>query len=301
MALIYVLENLINDDSVLYVNSEDDLYVKENVYDEMPAVVYRTTGIGAIGAPEYICVDLGSRKDITFVGIFNHNFTQLEVAGDELRLKGCDNGCPGVTGACDWDNPDCETDLITMPANACYDICDGNQPIVNFKNTYHKIECAPGHRYWSLEIIDQGNADGYLEIGEVVLGQWAPFHRGGEDPNWVHLQPGRADGPMYFMGHLETHHGVDWTNYYSDAEHFTLSFKNLNDPCVVDEIHAWLNTIQRAGGKFVIVPDDTKPFCYYVVVKKLKDFAERLMYGNCRELREWRLELKTLSHGIVFL
>ena len=108
-------------------------------------------------------------------------------------------------------------------------------------------------------------------------------------------------GPAYYMGHLRTHHGVDWTNYYSDAEFFTLRFKNLNDPCVVDEIHAWLNTIQRAGGKFVIVPDDTKPFCYYVVVEKLKDYAERLIYGDCRELREWRLELKTLSQGIVFL
>jgi len=188
-----------------------------------------------------------------------------------------------------------------MPPNLCNDICDGSQPIANFKNTYHKIDCSPGHRYWELEFIDQGNTDGYLEIGEVVMGQWEQFHRGGADPNWVHLQPGRADGPLYHMGNLETHYGVEWTNYYSDAEHFTLSFKNLNDPCVVDEIHAWLNTIQRAGGKFVIVPDDTKPFCYYVLVKKWKDFAKRLIYGNTRELREWSLELKTLSRGVVFL
>lgn len=302
MALIYVIENLIDDNSNIYVNSEDDLYVRGNIHDEMPAVAYRTTGIGAPGSPEWICVDLNSPQEVTFIGIFNHNLTQLAVAGDLLTLKACDEGCPGVSDACDWEHSGlCFTDLTTIPPNPCDDPCSGTQPIADFKNTYHKIDCGVNHQHWLLEMIDQGNTNGHLEIGEVVLGQWAQFHKGSPDANWVHLQPGRADGPVYYMGHLRTHHGVDWTNYYSDAEFFTLRFKNLNDPCVVDEIHAWLNTIQRAGGKFVIVPDDTKPFCYYVIVTKLKNFADRLIYGNTRELREWRLELKTLSQGLVFL
>ena len=302
MALIYVLENFINDDCGIYSNSEDNLYVVENIADEMPAVVYRSEDDDVPGiANEWICVDFGEAKEVTFVGLFNHNLTQLEAIGDELVLKGCDDACLGMSDACDWDNPSCERDLTTMPPNPCGDVCAGTQPIANFKNTYHKISCPSSYQYWRLDIIDQNNPANYFELGELVMGQWSAFHSGGADPNWVHLQPGRADGPAYYMGHLRTHHGVDWTNYYSDAEFFTLRFKNLNDPCVVDEIHAWLNTIQRAGGKFVIVPDDTKPFCYYVVIEKMKDFADRLIYGNTRELREWRLELKTLSQGIVFL
>lgn len=298
MGLIYVLDNFINDYSDISVSSEHELYVRANIYNRIPSKPWRATGIGSPGNAEWLCIDLGFYSgvdwDVTFVGLFNHNLTRLARPGDMLTLEGCDDGCQ--SDAWVWHSGCCYTDLATME-------CAGDQPIANFKNTCHKVDCPTGFRYWLLEIIDQANTDGYIEVGELVFGEWQEFHRGsvtGHD-NWVHLQPGRADGPMFFMGNQRTYFGQDWTNYYSDAEYFTLTFKNINDPCVVDEIQVFLQYVQRNGGKFVIVPDDTKPFCYYVVIENLDKYASRLMYGCDRELREWRIELKTLTQGVRLL
>lgn len=296
--LIYLTTNYIDENSVFETLSEHDLYVVENIYNERPSFPYRTEGVGAAGAPEYICVDLITQKDVTFCGIFNHNFTDLSAVNDSLLLKGCNTACD----TCNWAAPPASTTDLTLMA------CAGTQPIDDFSNLYSLIDYPPGHRYWRLEIIDTTNTDGYIEIGDFVLGQWQYFQRGSLTmaDNWVHLQPGRADGPMFYMGNQKTHYGQDWTNYYSEAEHFSLVFKNINDPCIVDEIQVFLKTVQSNGGKFVIVPDDTKPFCYYVVIENLKDYAQRLMYAqSCdttrrqKELREWRIELKTLCRGAI--
>ena len=67
------------------------------------------------------------------------------------------------------------------------------------------------------------------------------------------------------------------------------------------ESQAFLQDVQLVGGRFVIVPDDEKPFCYYVVVENLRDFADRKIYGRSGELREWRLRLKSLTEGVRLL
>ncbi|MBA7594324.1 hypothetical protein ES703_01265 [subsurface metagenome] len=310
MILLYVLDNFINDDCVLYGNSEDGLYILENIYNERPSLPYRAIGVGTPAAPEYICIDLGTysgvEHNVTFVGMFNHNLTTLAVANDLLTLKGCDDACPDESGACDWEHSAmCYTDLTSMPGDLCSE-CTGLQPITDFRNLWHKVDCAPGYRYWMLEIVDQANSDGYIEIGELVLGQWQQFPRGildagiATDP-WVRLSPGRVDGPEFFMGKQRTHWGQDWSTYYSECERFELTFTTQNDPCRVDAVHTFLKAVQRTGGRFVLVPDDTKPFCYYMIVDNLRDFADRLVYGRTRELREWRLKLKTLTEGVRLL
>lgn len=302
MHVIYVVDNFINENCLLYVLSEDDLYVRENLYNERPSLPYRTMGVGAAGAPEYVCVDLGTysgvEHGITFAALFNHNISTSLVAPDELVVKGCDDLCAG-SGACDWDIPDAEVDLTTLPSSFCPPACSGTQPVAGFKNLYRRFT-EESHRYWQLEIIDRNNEDGYIEIGEWVLSQWQELHRGAVTghTDWARLSPGRPDGPMFFMGTQATHYGQDWTNYRSDAEAFTLTFTNINDPCQVDQIQAFLQDVQRAGGTFIIVPDDEKPWCYYVLITNAKEFAQRLVYGRAREYREWRLELKTLTQGI---
>jgi len=307
MVLLYVLENFINDQCLLYGYSEDPLYVLENIYNERPSLPYRTTGVGTPGTPEYICIDLGTysgvEHDVTFIGLFNHNLTTLAAANDLLTLKGCDEDCPGVSGGCVWEHSGlCLTDLETMPSDPC-GVCTGTQPVANFPNLWHKVDCPPGHQFWLLEIIDQNNPDGYIEIGELVLGQWQQFPRGvltGDD-SWVRLSPGRADGPAFFMGKQRTHYGQDWSTYYSECERFELKFTSQNDPCIVDAVQTFLRTVQLTGGRFVLVPDDEKPFCYYVIIENLRDYADRAIYGRTGELREWRLELKTLTQGVRLL
>ena len=307
MILLYVLTNYLDGLAIgsYTTKSTDALYIATNLANERPSLPYRTTGIGSDGDPEYICVDLGSSKVVTFVGIFNHNFTQMEAGNDLLTLRGCDDGCPGESGACDWTQTGiCFTDLTTMPSDPC-GVCSGTQPIASFKNLWHKVDCTDiDYRYWLLEMIDTTNTDdGYLELGELVLGQWQQFPRGiltGDD-SWVRLSPGRADGPEFFMGKQRTFYGQDWSTYYSECERFDLTLTTQNDPCIVDAIHTFLSAVQLAGGRFVLVPDDTKPFCYYVIVENLRDYAERKVYGRTRELREWRFRLKSLTEGARLL
>ncbi len=288
MILLYVLENFIKDKTITH-RSEDSLYVAENLYNERPSLPYRTE---TTLTPEWVCIDLGVDYEdfnVNFVGLFNHNIT---TAPTTLRI------CGGNTPACA--DCDCETDLKIAPADACGDGC-GTQPIENFYNTWSKIDNGGvDYRYWKLEITD---APDYHEIGELVLGEWQKFPRGilSGDDSWVRLSPGRVDGPEFFMGMQRTHYGQDWSTYYSECERFDLTFTTQNDPCRVDDVHTFLKNVQRTGGRFVLIPDDTKPFCYYVIVDNLRDYAERKIYGRTRELREWRFKLKSLTEGVVLL
>lgn len=278
MRPLYVIENLITDKTITH-KTEDELYVAENLYNERPSLPYRTTARGA----QWVCADLVKDTNVTFVGIFNHNLT----TGPTLQL------CGG--GACE--DCICITDMTDAPADPCGDGC-GTQPIANFRNTWSKVDCEANHRYWTLEITDTPDED-YYEIGEWVLGVWSQFSRGANV--WVRLSPGRADGPEFFMGSDRTHWGQDWSTYYSECDRLDLKFTVQNDPCIVDEIHTFLKTVQQAGGRFVLVPDDEKPFCYYVIVENRRDYAERTIYGRTGELREWRLRLKSLTEGAVLL
>lgn len=281
MSVLYVLENKIDVDSLCCVSSEDGRYVMEYLYNERPSLPFRFTGIGSIGNPEWICVEfLNSGGElITFAGIFNHNLV-LTAGGDELALKACADPCI-ASGACDWDTPDREWDLT-------------GRLVADFRNIYQTL----GRTYasWRLDIIDQNNPDGYVEIGDFVLAEYQTFSAG------VHLRPGRADGPIFYDGNQRTDYGQDWPANLSDSEHLDLAFSHVGDPTVVDEFHTFLKNVKQGGGKFIIVPDDAINFCYYCVIDAESDFAERTMYNpDCGELREWVLPLKSLTEGISLL
>ncbi len=290
MILLYVLENFINDNTPITHESEDELYVAENLYNERPSLPYRTE---TKSDPEWVCIDLGEDYgdfNVNFIGLFNHNITTTPTL---FELWGGDE-CNKST---------CITNLKTAPTDPCGDGC-GTQPIENFRNTWSKIVCPDKHRYWTLRITDV-LAEAYHEIGELVLGEWQQFPRGVLDSPasdaWIRLSPGRADGSEFFMGKQRTHYGQDWSTYYSECERFDLTFTTQNNPCRVDDVHTFLKSVQSTGGRFVLIPDDTKPFCYYVIVENLRDYAERKIYGRTRELREWRFKLKTLTEGIKLL
>lgn len=277
-AFKYVVTNLINIDTLAEVSSEHAIYTMDKLYNARPSYPFRFTGVGSAGNPEWICVEFPAAKKITFAGLFNHNLIRNH-ASDVLKLKGCVSGCG--SGGCNWDAPDYEADLL-------------DKIVQNHRNSYEKI--AEKYLAWRFDFINSRNPDGYIEVGDAVLANWQKFSSS------VRLQPGRPDGPVFNMGNQQSHFGQDWPSYRSESEnYFTLTFLNAGDPSVVDEIKVFFSTVQQQGGTFIVVPDDSQPFCYYVVIMNFENLAERVQYGLSGELRQWTLTLKTLVEGISLL
>lgn len=294
MGLIYSINNYIDDDTLIFSSSEDDVYVTENVHNIRPSKPFRFLGHGDCSSDgsEWLCFDFGANVAITLVAIFNQNLTNLSGGCDHLLLRACADACPGQSGypECTWDTPTFETEMkqrITANPILCP---EGDETY--FKNLFLKFDVQT-HQYWMLDFIDATNPHA-IELGEVFFGRWCEFSSS------VHLQPGRPDGPEFYMEKIKTHYGQDWSTYYSEAERFTLTFKNINDPAVRDELHVFLSAVQQQDGRFVIIPDDTKPFCYYVSIENMGDYATRLIYG-IKELREWKIDLLSLVEGVNIL
>lgn len=303
MPVTYVIENYIDVNTLDSVSSEDPsgFYDMERLYNERPSWPLRFTDKGSAGDPEWICVDMGEEKRVTFAGIFNHNLTATP---ERFSLKGAVCGCLESAG-CDWETLDpvtgyaWEEDMKERIRSRT--VCKHEYI---FPNSCEKMDHT--QQYYRFDFIDTEN-DEDIEIGEAVLGEWCQFERN------VHLQPGRPDGPSFYMGSQETHYGQDWPAYFSYNEEFTLVFKNINDIRNLDELQVFLIRVQRNGGRFIIIPDDDAffgldmdteeyyPLCYYVIVKNMRDYATRLIHGWDKDLREWTLELKTLTTGLKLL
>jgi len=204
-----------------------------------------------------------------------------------FRLQGCDDACPGQSGACDWDNPDCDVDLAPrMVTDACV-----------HNNVWVRIPTGSGccARYWRLAIIDQGNPDGYLELGEWFLGTLRTFTK-------ARLQPGRADGPRFYEGTQETFYGQIWSAFYAHAEEeFSILIKNINSVDQVSEMRCFVTAVKQAGGKFVFIPNIRQKFCYYVYMTNMGEFAQQVAKGPTTELYDWTIQLRTLVKGITLL
>jgi len=288
MSIAYVIENYINVDTLNSVSSHvSPFYEEQNIYNTRPSLPLRFTGKGTFALPEWICVDMGAPKKVTFAGVLNHNLT---IAPPEIfDLQGNNTGCGG--GGL----------LVNMIDRILSDtICSGRYTDI-FENSCSRFDKT--FQYYRFRFSDTTNPDGFVEVGEVILSQWCRFG------NEVYLQPGRPDGPIFFMDNQKTHYGQDWPAYYSHAEHFTLTFKNINDVNNRDELHSFLIRVQRNGGKFILIPDfdddnyqaGYKERCYYVIIENQSNYANRLIHSWTKELREWTIELKTLTSGIKLL
>lgn len=265
MGLKYGISNLINLNTLLSVSTEDAIFLKENLYNQRPSKPFRFTQ----KTGNQIIIDLGSATAVSLVGVFNHNLT---ASPGQFKIK-ADSANPPAGG---WDSPAYSADLAVT---------------ANFNDSWKKI--AQTYRYWCLDIDDASNGNN-VEIGEFFLGVLTAFSSD------VHLQPARTDGPVFFMARQQTYYGQDWTAYLAEAERFVITIQNISDPSVVDEMAVFLRAVQQNAGRFIFIPDDTEPFAYYVIVENLADYAIRLVHGSS-DLREWRLQLKTLTKGISLL
>jgi len=154
---------------------------------------------------------------------------------------------------------------------------------------YHLL--SDSNRWWRFYVNAPANPL-MPQVGDAWLGTWSKF-------TTAHLQPGRDDGVQFFTDEQTTPYGQDWDAYLSESKRFGIRFMNLQDPANVDALEAFLSSIGGPAGRFVIIPDHTKPHVYMVKVVGSPS-AHRHIYGS-KELREWTLELKVLTRGITLL
>jgi len=146
-------------------------------------------------------------------------------------------------------------------------------------------------KWLRLTVSDAGN-DNYPQIGEWFVGEHAEFAN-------AYVTPEREDGPIYYVADEVTPAGQDWEIYFGNAERLTMRLSSLSNSNETDALHTFLDAVMENGGRFVLIPKDTFPQCYYVKVMNRDDFATRRIFGDVTTLRDWRLDLKVLVRGLT--
>lgn len=274
--IYYATVNLLaGDDVTITGSSEDTLYVLENLYNKRPSKPFRFTGIGAAGNPEWVAFEFDAAKDVSLVGIFNHNLTALAAGDDDLRLKASRT----TVALQNWANPPWNLNLE-------------DRLVTGWNDLYRAID--EDFRSYRLEVIDTANPDGYVEFGEVVLAEYTALAN-------AKIQPGFAEGPKLYRAKNVTAYGQDWTESLSHNVTLSLEVWNSGDPRTVDAIRTMIVAIHEAGGRFIIVPDHEKKFAYYVALENDGGFMSSIARGAEAEVTAWTMELQTLTKGITLL
>lgn len=102
----------------------------------------------SLDSPNYIHVDFGSAQSITCFALLDHNFTSNAIV--TLQANSID-------------------DFTSPPFDETLTITD------NYTTLFFT---AAEYRYWKLVISDNGNADGYIEVGEIFLGNYLELAMG---------------------------------------------------------------------------------------------------------------------------
>lgn len=125
-------------------SSEATEYPVENLFDNNYAVVWRSTAAGA--SAETIVCDFGSAKSIACVALGNINFRSTAT----VKIQG--------HTADSWGTPDVDETIVVTHLDGYV------------RSLYHDLASTYSKRYWRISVLDNGNPDGFIEIGEWFLG-----------------------------------------------------------------------------------------------------------------------------------
>ena len=212
-------------------------------------------------AAQWIKADFGAGQLLTHVSLFNHNLTNAA----EIRIQA------NIADA--W-APPAYNQLLTWKEYSLF---------YHLKKTY---------RWWRAYISDAGNSQ-FPQVGELIFGQHAEFASAWVQPDW-------GQGLSFSIANAKTFFGQDWDYYLSHSQSFRLRIKNLNDPSTIDDLQQFFIDIQGSAGRFVLIPDPTLPFCFYVKADMQDINYEQIVRGT-KDLNEWSLNLRTLVRGITLL
>ena len=224
MSLYYAVTNLVTEDTLDSVSSEDTTFVKEFLYNQRQSKPFRFTA----KSDNWIKVDLGSATQVTIAAILNHNV--LSSGTITLRAHATDLGTLAT-----WQSSASYSTTITIKSPSCYEAIN---------QTY---------RWWHIEF---DNASGEnVEIGEYFLGTYSTFTMG-------YKYPFREKELRTVTENLSVH-GQRWRYKIAEKAYFGVDFDAVTDANLISEIKAFFAEHEN-DTPFVFVPESTEGYCYYV-------------------------------------
>lgn len=202
--------------------------------------VWRSTAAGA--SAETLTVDLGSAQTVDAVGLGNVNFQStatVTVAGNATDS---------------WGGPTFGPETIVATG------LDGVR-----RNLYHPLSSSQSFRYWRISITDNGNPDGFLEVGRWFQGVKVTVtdsfdanitlnHRFGS----VELRT-EYDQAFVFSRDRNLDLNISWTNVRAATR---------------TELLALFRTVKANGSPFFFVFDTTSPAEAFYVRMAQQGFNE---------------------------
>lgn len=220
---LFYNDRLVDLSATATASSEASEYPVENVFTNNYSQVWRSDAADSSG--ETIVFDFGLSVDVNDIAIGNTNIRSTAT----VKIQG--------NNANSWGAPtiDETIDVTSM---------DGTRRCI-----YHNFD-GSGLRYWRLVVIDDGNPDGFIEIGKVMLGDAvtlsdnydATFTRRRLRNNVIH----RTEYNQAFV----------YNRDYGAA--FALSWTNCQEE-TRDQIRALELALNGNGRPFFFVLDPTDP------------------------------------------
>lgn len=214
---MYILYNNKAKDSTITYSTQTTLYEAENIVTTNTKQGWRSTTDGA----SYVVFDLGSAMDVDCIGFKNHNLT----SGATIKIQG------NATDS--WGSPSVD---VTLTWRDCETIFEGFT--------------GGSYRYWRFYVDDTGNADGYIEVGTLYIGE--VFNMPGMSPT------------IEFVWNNNSYVEYSTSNQaFGDTRETWMGY-NVEFPNPTNaqrkNIITMLNTVQNVTPIFVTIFDDDQDF-----------------------------------------
>lgn len=165
----------------------------------------------ALGAPNTIILDLGEEQEVDTIVLQDHNLTSaVTISVDADSAATFDSGIAGA--------PEFSENMTWYT-----------------EKIIHYLTAAQTYRHWKINITDAANPDGYIEIGELLVGEYMELSR------TFNRTPSRPQELIYTR--QETSAGIRRHRYYNARRNLNYNFRFLTagDMALLEAMMAALN------------------------------------------------------------
>lgn len=260
MADCHVLytSKLVTQSATLTASEENSEYPGSNAKDLNYSKTWRTTGADA--TPRRMVIDFGSAVAIDAIALLNINIQSTATVTFEAHT------------ADSWGAP--AHGPITITATGM----DGIR-----RNIYHALPATQTYRYWRINITDNGNPNGFIEVGTIFMGMK------------VALSDMYTENPRKRTNRPNVEHRTEWDQAYVYKKNygyvFDLSWENCEED-TAEELLALDRAVEGNAYPFVLVLDDTDPALAYYVRFPPGGLEDEQVKNNVHSVRSQFIEEK---------